>query len=56
MSSARRCSPLKLLRVVIANAASMIPHLVHAIFGPNDGTVRSPGRWSTFTISRSRRH
>jgi hypothetical protein len=25
----------------------IVPHFVHTMRGPNDGTVRSPGRWST---------
>ena len=29
-------------------SAPMVPHFVHTIRGPNEGTVRSPGRWSTF--------
>ena len=35
-------------------SAPMVPHFVHAIFGPNEGTVTSPGRWSTFMISSCR--
>jgi hypothetical protein len=31
-------------------SAPMVPHFVHT-FGPNDGTVTSPGRWSTFMIT-----
>jgi hypothetical protein len=30
--------------------APTVPHLVHDIRSPSDGTVRSPGRWSTFMI------
>ena len=30
--------------------APTVPHLVHTIRNPSDGTVRSPGRWSTFMI------
>jgi hypothetical protein len=26
----------------------MVPHFLHTIFGPNEGTVTSPRRWSTF--------
>jgi hypothetical protein len=29
-------------------SAPTIPHFVHTIRGINEGTVRSPGRWSTF--------
>jgi hypothetical protein len=35
-------------------SAPIIPHFVHTMRGPNDGTVRSLGRWSTFTITRCR--
>jgi hypothetical protein len=31
-------------------SAPMVPHFVQIIFGRNDGTVRSAGRWSTFMI------
>jgi hypothetical protein len=34
--------------------APIVPHLVHTMRGPNDGTVRSPGGWSTSTITRWR--
>jgi hypothetical protein len=27
-------------------SAPIVPHLVHAMRGPNEGTVTSPGRWS----------
>jgi hypothetical protein len=30
------------------------PHIVHTTRGPNDGTARSPARWSTFKISSCR--
>jgi hypothetical protein len=29
----------------------MVPHFVQTMRGPNDGTVMSPGRWSTFMIA-----
>jgi hypothetical protein len=35
-------------------SAPMVPHFVHTILGPNDGTVTSPGRWSTFMITSCR--
>jgi hypothetical protein len=35
-------------------AARAVQECVHTIRRPNDGTVRSPGRWSTFTITRCR--
>jgi|HubBroStandDraft_6_1064221.scaffolds.fasta_scaffold681470_2 hypothetical protein len=35
-------------------SAPIAPHLVHTMRGPNEGTVRSPGRWSTLTITRCR--
>jgi hypothetical protein len=28
----------------------MVPHFVQTMRGPNEGTVRSPGRWSTLMI------
>jgi len=28
----------------------IVPHFVHTIFGPNDGTVRSPGWWSRGSV------
>jgi hypothetical protein len=31
-------------------SAPIVPHFVHTMRGPNDGTVRSPGMWSTFMI------
>jgi hypothetical protein len=41
--------------VDLLTSAPMVPHFVQTIFDPNDGTVRSPGRWSTF-ITTSWRH
>jgi hypothetical protein len=35
-------------------SAPIIPHFVQTIFGPNDGTVSPPDRWSTFMITRCR--
>jgi hypothetical protein len=35
-------------------SAPMVPHFVHTILGPNDGTVTSPERWSTFVITSCR--
>jgi hypothetical protein len=35
-------------------SAPIVPHLVHTMRGLNVGTVRSPGRWSTLTITRCR--
>jgi SWI2/SNF2 ATPase len=35
-------------------SAPIVPHFVHTIFGPNEGTVTSPGRWSTFMITSCR--
>jgi hypothetical protein len=35
-------------------SAPIVPHFVHTIRGLKDGTVRSPGRWSTFTITSCR--
>jgi hypothetical protein len=32
-------------------SAPMVPHFVHTMRGPNEGTVKSPGRWSTFMIT-----
>jgi hypothetical protein len=31
-------------------SAPTIPHFVHTIRRINEGTVRSPGRWSTFMV------
>jgi hypothetical protein len=30
--------------------ALAVPHFVHFIRSPSEGTVRSPGRWPTFMI------
>ena len=32
-------------------SAPMILHFVHTVCSPNEGTVRSPGKWSTFMIA-----
>ena len=47
------CTPVKLSRGGCSfqfgrASAPMIPHLVHTMRGPKDGTVISPRRWSTF--------
>jgi hypothetical protein len=35
-------------------SAARVPHFAHTNFGPNEGTVTSPGRWSTFMITSCR--
>ena len=42
-------SPLP-LTPIRRTSAPMVPHFVHTMRGPNDGTVRSPDKWSTFMI------
>jgi hypothetical protein len=36
-------------------SAPMVTHFVHTMRGPNVGTVRSPGRWSTVTTLSARK-
>src|SRR5262249_9912700 len=55
----RQCLPVRLSGSGCSSqfgrtSAPTVPHLVHTMRGPNDGTVRSPGRWATLTITRWR--
>jgi Protein of unknown function (DUF3631) len=51
----RHCTPVSVTRCGYSlqfgrASAPTIPQLVHTILGINEGTVRAPGRWSTFMV------